>query len=231
MSNQINLNQLITVAEALGDIKDSVVFVGGSTTILLVDAVGTGKARQTEDVDFIIDIAVITEQAKFEEQMRQRGFRHDTSEDAPICRWLIEFLGHDLKVDAMPTKSAIFGFTNRWYEDAIKTCWKATIKEGLHIQVVDPVHFLGTKFEAYKGRGNGDIYSHDMEDIIFVLEHNSNIETLVFSAPEHLKSYLKHEFTQILTHPSLTNSLAGMLDDKNAVTMVLAKMKFISTKC
>jgi hypothetical protein len=56
--SSINIQQVIAVAEQLADMKNEVVFVGGSTTELLVDEVARGHARQTEDVDFIVDITV-----------------------------------------------------------------------------------------------------------------------------------------------------------------------------
>ncbi len=231
MNSNINIEQIIAVAEQLQDMKDEVVFVGGSTTALLVDSVAAGQARQTEDVDFIVDIARSGDFYQFEARMRELGFQHDIDPGAPICRWKIDFLGKSLKVDAMPTDDNILGFTNQWYQSAIKTAWSAEIKDGLSINVVDPVYFLGTKIEAFKGRGNGDIFSHDLEDIVYVLEHRSNIEILVFNADESIKAYLASEFTQLLKHPDLENTLPGLVDDSTAVDTVIRRMKFIAEKC
>ena len=182
MSNQTNINQIIAVAEKLESLKDQVVFVGGSTTALLVDDVAAGRARQTEDVDFIVDISVRGEYRRFEEKMRELGFVNDQSEDAPICRWVMNFQGVDLKVDAMPVDEKILGFSNQWYQESIDTAWEHEIKEGLVIKVIDPVYFLGTKFEAFRGRGDNDIFSHDLEDVVYVLEHKTAIEKLVFDS-------------------------------------------------
>lgn len=232
MSNSINISQLMTVAKALQDVRDQVVFVGGSTTVLLIDSVDSGKARQTEDVDFIIDIAFNTDMAKFEDKMRSLGFANDQSKGAPLCRWLIPFMGDTyLKVDAMPADANVLGFTNTWYPDVIKTCWEYTLQdkdEKLPIKVVDPIYFLGTKFEAYHGRGNGDIFSHDMEDIFFVLEHRSGIEMLAYEADTSIQGYLASEFRNLLDHPDLDNTIQGFLDDPQAVDEVYAKMIFIS---
>ena len=231
MSNQLNIEQIIAVAEKLKDMKDEVVFVGGSTTALLVDDIAAGRARQTEDVDFIVDISIRGGYRQFEEKMRDLGFIHDQSEGAPICRWLMDFHGTDLKVDAMPVEKEILGFSNQWYGESINTAWEKEIKEGLIIRVVEPVYFLGTKFEAFKGRGDNDIFSHDLEDIFYVLEHRSNIEMLVFDADEPIKSYLSQAFKELLVHPDLENTLPGVLDDYNAVDMVLKKIKFMAKKC
>ena len=124
------------------------VFVGGSTTALLVDDVASGRARSTEDVDFIIDISVRGEYHRFEEKMRALGFQNDISEGAPICRWLIDFFGVPLKVDAMPVEEEILGFSNRWYQQPIDTVMEVEIKPGLMIKVIQPVYFLGIKIEA-----------------------------------------------------------------------------------
>lgn len=70
----------------------------------------------------------------------------------------------ELKVDFMPDASSILGFTNRWYSSAIESATEVPLKSGVLIRVVEPVHFIATKLEAYLGRGNGDLLvSHDVE--------------------------------------------------------------------
>lgn len=229
MNNSLNIQQLIAVAEKLKDIKNKVVFVGGSTTALLVDSAAANSARQTKDVDFIIEIAAQADLYKFEQKMRNLGFTNDLSKGAPICRWLMDFYSGQLKVDAMPTTKEIMGFTNQWYSDAIKTPWTATLKNDLEVQVIDPAYFLGTKFEAYKGRGGGQIFSHDIEDIIYVLEHRSTIESEVVGAPNKLRAYLAKKFSTLIKHPDLENTLPGILDDTNAANMVIGKMERIAS--
>jgi hypothetical protein len=227
--NALNIEQLIVVAENLKDLKDQVVFVGGSTTALLVDSVASESARQTEDVDFIVDISVMGDMLRFENKMRKLGFVNDTSEGAPICRWLMKFNGNFLKVDAMPTGENIFGFTNRWYAGSIESAWTKEVKKGLAIKVIDPVYFLGTKFEAYKGRGNRELFSHDIEDIMYVLEHRSEIEKDVRGADSHIKAYLSLEFAELLNHPDLENTLPGLLDNVSSVDIVMGKMDVMAS--
>lgn len=206
------------------------VFVGGSTTALLVDDVAAGRARSTEDVDFIIDISVRGEYHRFEEKMRALGFQNDMSEGAPICRWIIDFYGAPLKVDAMPVDEKILGFSNRWYQQSIDTAMQAEIKPGLMIKVIQPVYFLGTKFEAWYGRGDNDIFSHDLEDVIYVLEHRTGIEMDVYDSDDSIKRYLADAFNKLLSHPDLENTLPGLLDQDEAIDGVLSKIKFIATR-
>ena len=229
MSDSLNIKQLIAVAEKLNYLRDKVVFVGGSTAALLVDEVAASQARQTKDVDFIVDMAVLGDYAKFEKSMRSLGFQNDASEGAPMCRWVMDFMGGHLRVDAMPAEESLLGFSNRWYEKSFATAWSKELKHGLSVKVVDPVCFLGTKFEAFKGRGNNDLFSRDMEDIVYVLEHRTDIVRLIQSADEDLKAYLAGAFASLLRHPDLENTLPGMVDSKDAAGVVLQRIEAASS--
>jgi hypothetical protein len=61
-------------------------------------------------VDVIVEVGSHAAYATLGERLRKLGFKEDTSEDAPVCRWLIE----GVKVDVMPTSAAVLGFGNRW---------------------------------------------------------------------------------------------------------------------
>jgi hypothetical protein len=87
-NNDVNLMQLEAVASALGDLRQKVTFVGGCTTVLLVDESAHFGVRQTDDVDVIVDIATQVEYHKFGDALRKLGFREDV--DGPICRWIID---------------------------------------------------------------------------------------------------------------------------------------------
>lgn len=70
-----NLMQLEAVASALGNLLSKVTFVGGGTTILLVDEAAHFGVRKTDDVDVIVDIATLVEYHKFGKALRELGFR------------------------------------------------------------------------------------------------------------------------------------------------------------
>jgi len=65
----------------------------------------------------------------------------------------------DLRVDFMPADDSL-GFTNRWYQDAIKSSSRYRLDEHTSIKLVNPVYFIATKLEAWKGRGNGKPVAH-----------------------------------------------------------------------
>lgn len=66
-------------------------------------------------------------------------------------------------------------------------------------------YLLATKFEAFKGRGNGDgRTSHDFEDIVFVLENRKEIWQEILDLNGEIKEYLINEFTQLINNPFAT---------------------------
>jgi hypothetical protein len=64
----------------------------------------------------------------------------------------------------------------------------------LEIRVVTAPYFLATKIEAFKGRGRGDfLASHDLEDLIYVIDGRSTIVEEVQTATPLLREYLRAE--------------------------------------
>lgn len=87
MSHEVNLARIKAVHNALGDMQNLVVFVGGSTISLYADQ-HAFEFRGTDDVDVIIEIANYPEHARFEEQLRARGFVDDVESPASFKRRL-----------------------------------------------------------------------------------------------------------------------------------------------
>jgi hypothetical protein len=181
-------------------------------------------------VDVIIDVATQVEYYKFSQRLRDHGFREDV--DGPICRWLFDTATGRMTLDVMPIDEKILGFSNRWYKEAIKEAFGVTLPSGITIRVVSPVYFLATKFEAFAGRGKGDYFSHDLEDIVFVLE---NRERFIFELMD-CSDELKHYFSQqaaLLLNDDFLNVLPGLLnnpDSANAIKNSLEIMKSWATK-
>src|SRR5437899_5963646 len=83
-----NLEQLVAAAQLLRPLLGELVFVGGSVTGLLITDEAAGEPRTTLDVDAIAEITSYAEYAAFGERLSELGFAEDTSEDAPLCRWV-----------------------------------------------------------------------------------------------------------------------------------------------
>src|SRR5215472_9289195 len=167
-----NLQLLTDVARLLRPVLDELVFVGGCTTALLITDPAAAEVRPTYDVDSIAEITSYAEYAAFSERLRQLGFAEDHSEGAPICRW-----AHgEIRLDVMPTNEKIFGFSNRWYKSAMESAHRVQLENDLTIRVVTAPFFLGTKLEAFKGRGKSDYFaSHDLEDVIAVIDGRQSL--------------------------------------------------------
>ncbi len=78
------------------------------------------------------------------------------------------------------------------------------------IRVVSPPYFLITKLEAFTGRGKGDyMLSHDMEDIITVLDGRQEILDEIKNADTELASELANRFQQLLKHQRFIDAVSG----------------------
>ena len=72
--------------------------------------------------------------------------------------------------------------------------------------------FVATKFEAFWDRGHGDLLgSHDLEDIINVVDGRLNLGTDVAAAAPQLRQYLAAQCRILLAMPGFMNALPGMV--------------------
>lgn len=203
-----NLEMIKLVASRLGPLRDKVVFLGGAATSLMITDSAAPEVRSTLDVDVIVELTSRFEYYKLEEMLRELGFRHSMDPDEPICRWIID----DVKVDVMPTDEKILGFSNKWYSKAIDNSIEIEIEANLHIRIVTAPYFLATKIEAFYGRGNGDfLVSHDMEDIITLIDGRPEIVEEIVTSPENLKNHLADQFRVYLELEQFLESISGHL--------------------
>lgn len=201
------LEMLVRVADALGDdLRERLVFVGGCTTALFItDEVTLEDVRATDDVDLIVDLAGFGAWAQLQEELRRRGFM-ESPEDEVICRMRLG----PLKADFMPDDEAILGFGNRWYGRGIETAVPHRLTDEIEIKRLSPPLFLATKFEAYRGRGGGDlIMSRDMEDILLIVDGREELIDEVRASEDDVRAFIAAEFRALLDDPEFDNFLAG----------------------
>ena len=190
-----NLFILEQAVGQLGELADEMVFLGGCATGLLITDPAAPPIRVTRDVDAIVQVVSLVEYHRLSEKLRAKGFREDTSDDAPICRWLTDAV----ILDVMPTDARILGFGNRWYTPAVEHAAKIQLPSGKSIRMVSAPYFLITKLEAFDGRGGGDyLASHDIEDIIAVLDGRPSIVDEVKQAESALVKELSNRFQALL---------------------------------
>ena len=200
------IDRVVEAATLLGDLADEVVFVGGSAAGLLIDDPAIPDVRPTMDIDVIVEIGTRGDYYRLQERLREKDFREAVDEPV-LCR----YRHGSIILDVMPTDPDILGFTNRWYDDAARNSQTLEI-DGVTLRAVTPAYFLATKLEAFHGRGKRDFMaSHDMEDIIAVLDGRLEIVEDVRDAAEDVRQYLADQFAALLDDGDFLDALSGHL--------------------
>ena len=132
----------------------------------------------------------------------------------------------------MPTDTKILGFGNRWFEAALNNAEPIDIGNAA-IRVVTAPYFLAAKLEAFYGRGNGDfLASHDIEDILTLIDGRPELSDEVRVADSELTVYLRLEFTRLLEDTAFLDSIPGHLmpDDASQARreLVLERIRSIT---
>lgn len=223
-----NIRLLKEAAKLLRPVLAELVFVGGCTTGLFISDEGAGDVRPTVDVDAITEITSYADNIVFSERLRELGFTEDATEGAPTCRWL----NGETKLDVMPLNEAILGFTNRWYESAHRSAQDYELETDLHIRVVTPPYFCATKLEAFRGRGNGDYRSSDLEDLVTVVDGRPELLNELQAAPDDVRSYVAEAIGQMLRTDKFIDALPGFLlgdaASQSRIGIVLERLTDIS---
>ena len=203
-----NLELTRAIARRLQPLLADLTFVGGCATGLLITDPASAPARPTRDVDVIAEVTSYAEYSALSERLRVLGFKEDSTEDAPLCRWQID----EMRLDVMPTSSLILGFSNRWYKGAIRRAAQIQLDAGLVIRLISGPYFLGTKMEAFRTRGHNDFWSSsDLEDIIAVVDGRIELLEETRSASPELRQYLGSAFSSLLASQDFLNALPGHL--------------------
>lgn len=222
-----NVQRVELVAAALGDLRDELVLVGGCAASLLIDAPTAPPPRVTFDVDLLAEVAALHGYYTLEERFVQRGFKRDMAPAAPICRWRLG----ELEVDLMPTNEAVLGFSNRWYPLAAASATRLRLPSGVTIHLISAPAFLATKFEAFLTRGRGDpLMSHDLEDIINVVEGRLSVEAEIAASVPDLRAYLAAQFAGLAALPDFRSVLPGLVahDDLHSHRTALVMKKILA---
>ena len=211
MSHAVNpevLANLTTATNALAPLGlANFVFVGGAVVGLLITQSGTPDARATQDIDVVASEPSRSAFNRLEARLRGLGFSPDLE---VICRWQVD----GVTVDIMPPDDHILGFSNRWYPSLLEHATALELPSGQKINVASAPYMLATKLEAFKHRGGQDyLASHDLEDIIILLDGRPEIVNEVLASDEDVRSYIVTAFEQLLETPDFINSIEAHLAD------------------
>jgi hypothetical protein len=227
MSHKENITRIKVVHNALGELADRFFFVGGATVSLYTDRMAE-EVRPTDDVDILIELTGRVNYAELEEQLRSKSFQNDIASGV-ICRYKI----NGVTVDVMPTSETILGFTNQWYAEAVQNGMHVNLDESTVIRIFDPVYFLASKIEAFKGRGGNDgRWSTDFEDIIYLLNNRSRIWLELRESSESIRGYLRDEISALLANKYLDEWISCHLEyaEQSRVTFIMRSLsEFIAS--
>lgn len=226
MNNNPNLEQVLVAAEALRPLLEELVLVGGCAAGLLVTDQASAPVRPTIDVDVIVQATPLSEYYAFCERLKELGFA-EASDEGVICRWK----KGSLILDVMPIDAKILGFTNSWYELAVKFPIEYKLNDDLVINVINPALFIATKLESFSKRGSGDYTHHDIEDIINIVDGRSTIVTDINDSDGEVIDYISEEIETLLGDAEFTNVLPGHLNGIDAAVrlpIVLSRLREIA---
>lgn len=217
-----NIKRLITIAKALGDLRNEMVFVGGTVTSLYADDMAAPDIRATNDVDCITELATYGSYANLENRLREIGFKNDIESNV-ICRW--RYKGEI--VDVMPDDENILGFSNRWYKQGFENKISHAVTPDLDIWIFPVLYFLVAKIEALVSRGGIDWRgSSDFEDIVFVLNNKKGILDIFEKENNNdLKCFLSEWAKGVLKRSNIREEIESVLayedyDRKNYVIKI-----------
>lgn len=92
--------------------------------------------------------------------------------------------------------------TSQWVE----------LPNAMKIRLIAAPVFMATKFEAFADRGRGDLLgSHDLEDIINVLDGRPELPDEITIGSVELQRYLSDQCATLLAMPGILDALQGMV--------------------
>ena len=207
-----NNERLLQVASALEELNADVVYVGGAVIQLYSSDAAALNPMTTYDVDCVVDVASYRDYRNFEKKLFEKHFQNDTSEGAPICRYL--FNGE--KVDFMPKVDTGIGESNRWYLKGLEHRQPLQLEHGYTIFIMPVTYYLASKIEALHSRGGTDYRGEkDFEDIVFVLNSCGHVmENMNRTTDMDVSVFLKNTFEEMLARPNIECALLeeGRLD-------------------
>jgi hypothetical protein len=187
----INIAVVAEVAEALKDLKDQMVFVGGAVVSLYTDDVAADEIRPTADIDMTLNVVNLSNWLVLQEKLASLGFHPD-----PFGHALCSYKFKNIPVDIMPAEDGPLGPANKWYKLGFDNLWTVKAKEE-DIKILPAPCYLATKFEAFKDRGTDYRTSHDFEDIIYIIDNRTSIVEEVKNTLPEIRSYLQSQLLKL----------------------------------
>ncbi len=195
-----------TIAHALGDLNDHVVYVGGAVAGIYVDDPGAPEVRPTKDIDIVLEIASAYHLEELRQKLAERGI-HFAADEKVICR----FRYQNLLLDVMATKEIGWAPANPWFQPGIKHA-EVRLFGSVEIKIMPLAYYLASKFTAFKNRGGDPRFSHDFEDVVYIMDNRTTLCTDIMEADDEVKSFLASEFNTILSDTTMQEAVLAHLE-------------------
>ena len=186
------------------------VFLGGSVLSLLVTDSSAAAIRVTKDVDVMVNVRTRKDFRAAERTLEALGFRHDTREDAPICRWVCD----GVTVDVLPIRQEVLGWNSRWFEEALAAPM-TIICGGREIKVVSAPYFVALKLEAFEERGQKDFLgSTDFEDVICLFNGRRGVVDEIMAEPI-VREGIAEKFSRYVQNADVEDAVLGFVQTES----------------
>jgi predicted nucleotidyltransferase len=208
--NSTSLLHVEIVAKALGELVHEVVFVGGSILGLYVRDSAAESPRPTYDVDVSVQVSSYSDMNRLSEKLIKLKF-YPAQHESVLYRYQFK----NILVDFIPVENTPLGPTNSWLKPG-STKASAVELGDITINILPISYFIATKWEAFKNRGNDPRWSHDFEDLIYLLDNSSNLFSELYHSDKKVQDFLKEFCSFILTHPYKNEIIECHLNQSNA---------------
>ncbi|MFC2186704.1 nucleotidyl transferase AbiEii/AbiGii toxin family protein [Fulvivirgaceae bacterium LMO-SS25] len=188
----INIAVVAEIAEALQDLNQNMVFVGGAVVSLYTDDPAADEVRPTQDVDLTLNIINLSNWQEVQERLGVLGFHPD-----PFGHAICSFKYNDIPVDIMSSEDGPLGPANRWYKIGFENLWSAKAKEQ-EVKILSAPCYLATKFEAFNNRGKDYRTSHDIEDIVHILDNRIRIAEEIANDEILVTTFIKEQLEKLI---------------------------------
>lgn len=213
------------VALALGELNKEVIYVGGAVVGLYVTDEGAEEPRPTKDIDICVQIASYAQMDELRQKLASKMIF-----PAPTESVIYRYQLGDILIDFIPFEETTLGPTNSWLKPGFPLAYPVKVGK-TEIKILPVSLFLATKWEAYKNRGGNDPrMSHDFEDLIYVLDNNSDLLEDIRSADKSVRKFLTEMSAEILENPFSEEIIEVHLDPLEASlrkAMIVEKLEQI----
>ncbi len=201
-----SIEAIKTIARALDDLNDLVVYVGGAVVGLYADDPGAPEVRPTKDIDIVLEIASAFALETIRQKLAERGI-HFAKDEKSLCR----FTYQNILLDVMATKEIGWAPANPWFKDGLDQ-QEIRQLDDVKIKIMPVTYYLASKFVAFKDRGTDPRTSHDFEDIVYVLDNRTTLVNDLLESEEDVKIFLHAELTAVLNDAFLQEAVLAHLE-------------------